>query len=64
MVSSHAIGLPQAYAGQAVEQIPNRLVVLCVEVVDTDYGVGLTPSVAAAMPVPVEAIIAELVRPQ
>jgi|SRR6478752_3376870 hydrogenase maturation protease len=61
VVSSHAIGLPQAYAlGQAVEQIPGRLVVLCVDVVDTDYGVGLTPAVAAAVPAAVEAIIAEL----
>ena len=61
VVSSHAIGLPQSYAlGEAVEQIPGRLVVLCVDVVDTDYGVGLTPAVAAAVPAAVEAIIAEL----
>ena len=61
VVSSHAIGLPQAYAlGQAVAQIPDRLVVLCVDVVDTDYGVGLTPAVAAAVPAAVEAILAEL----
>ena len=62
---SHAIGLPQAYAlGEAVEQIPDRLVVLCVDVVDTDYGVGLTPAVAAAVPAAVEAVLAELGGPQ
>lgn len=62
---SHAIGLPQAYAlGQAVEQLPGRLVVLCVDVTDTDYGVGLTPAVAAAVPAAVEAVLAELGGPQ
>lgn len=65
LVSSHAIGLPQAYAlGQAVAQIPDRLVVLCVDVVDTDYGVGLTPAVAAVVPAAVEVVLAELGKPQ
>jgi hydrogenase maturation protease len=39
-------------------------VVLCVDVVDTDYGVGLTPAVAAALPAAVEAVLAELGGPQ
>jgi hydrogenase maturation protease len=46
-----------------VEQTPDRLVALCVDVVDTDYGVGLTPAVAAAVPAAVDAVLAELDRP-
>ena len=45
-------------------QIPDRLVVLCVDVVDTDYGVGLTPAVAAVVPAAVEVVLAELGKPQ
>ena len=61
MVSSHAIGLPEAYAlGEALGRLPDRLVVLGVDVVDVDYGVGLTPAVAAAVPHVVEAVLAEL----
>lgn len=65
VVSSHAIGLPQAYElGEALGQIPHQLVVLCVDVADTDYGIGLTPAVAAAVPATVEAVLAELSGPQ
>ncbi|MGX9791166.1 hydrogenase maturation protease [Mycobacterium sp. MMS18-G62] len=64
-VSSHAISLPQAYElGEALKQLPHQLVVLCVDVADTDYGPGLTPAVAAAVPAAVEAVFAELLRPQ
>ena len=42
MVSSHAFGLPQAYAlGEALGRIPGRLVVLTVDIADVSYGVGL-----------------------
>jgi hydrogenase maturation protease len=65
VVSSHAIGLPEAYAlGEALGRLPDRLVVLGVEVVDVNYGVGLTPAVAAAVPAAVESVLAELIRPQ
>ena len=65
VVSSHAIGLPEAYAlGEALGRLPGRLVVLGVNVVDVSYGVGLTPAVAAAVPAAVESVFAELKRPR
>jgi hydrogenase maturation protease len=61
VVSSHAIGLPQTHAlGQALGQIPQKLVVFTVDVADAGHGVTLTPAVAAAVPTAVEAILAEL----
>jgi hydrogenase maturation protease len=61
VVSSHALGLPQTYAlGEALGQIPDRLVVFSVDVADVGQGPGLTPAVEAAVPEVVEAIIAEL----
>jgi hydrogenase maturation protease len=61
VVSSHAIGLSDTYAlGEAVKQLPDRLVVLTVDVADTDNGVGLTPAVAVAVSAVVGDILAEL----
>ena len=61
VVTSHAMGLPQAYAlGEALGQIPDRLVILSIDIADADYGVGLTPRVAATVPGVVEAVLAEL----
>jgi hydrogenase maturation protease len=61
MVSSHAFGIPQAFAlGQALGQTPDRLVVFTVGIVHTDHGPGLTPEVAAAVPAVVTAVSAEL----
>lgn len=61
VVSSHALGLPQIYAlGQAVGQIPQKLIVFTVDVDDISYGVTLTPAVAAAVPAAAAAILAEL----
>jgi hydrogenase maturation protease len=63
VVSSHALGLPQTYAlGEALRQIPDRLVVLSVDVADVGQGPGLTPAVEAAIPEVVDAILAELRR--
>jgi hydrogenase maturation protease len=63
VVSSHALGLPQTYAlGQALGRIPQKLVVFTVDVADVGHGVALTPEVAAAVPVMLEAILAELQR--
>jgi len=63
VVSSHALGLPQTYAlGQALGQIPQKLVVFTVDVADVGHGVTLTPAVAAAVPEVIEAILAELQR--
>jgi hydrogenase maturation protease len=61
VVSSHAIGVPDAYAlGEAIGQQPKRLVVLSVDVTDTDHGPGLTPEVAVAVSAVVGDILAEL----
>ena len=63
VVSSHALGLPQTYAlGEALGQIPDRLVVFSVDVADIGQGPGLTSAVEAAVPEVVDAILAELHR--
>ena len=60
-VSSHALGLPQTFAlGQAVGQIPERLVVFTVDIDDVGHGATLTPAVAAAVPVAVDAVLLAL----
>lgn len=60
VLSSHALGLPQTHAlGEALGQIPHRLVVFTVEIADAGHGVGLTPPVAAAVPEVVDAVLAE-----
>lgn len=61
VVSSHALGLAQTCAlGEALGRMPGELVVFTVDTADTGHGVGLTPAVAAAVPVVVDAILAEL----
>ena len=61
VVSSHAVGLPQTYAlGQALGRIPQKLVVLTVDIEDASHGLTLTPAVAAAVPAAVDAVLAEL----
>jgi hydrogenase maturation protease len=63
VVSSHAVGLPQTYAlGQALGRIPQKLVVLTVDIEDISHGLTLTPAVAAAVPAAVEEVLAELRR--
>lgn len=61
VVTSHTMGLSQAYAlGEALGQMPDRLVILSIDVANADHGVGLTPIVAATVPRMVEAVLAEL----
>ncbi|KUI40801.1 peptidase M52 [Mycobacterium sp. GA-1199] len=61
VVSSHAIGLPQAFTlGEALQQLPDRLVGFSVDIIDADHGVGMTSDVAAAVPSVVKAVLAEL----
>jgi hydrogenase maturation protease len=61
IVSSHALGFSQTYAlGQAVGQIPDKLVVFTVDIDDVGHGVGLTAAVANAVPAVIEAIVSEL----
>jgi hydrogenase maturation protease len=51
-LSSHAMALGQTYElGRALRRLPDRLVVFTVDAADTGHGVGLTPVVAAAVPV-------------
>jgi hydrogenase maturation protease len=65
VVSSHALGLPQTLAlGQALGRVPQKLVVLTVDIEDVSQGLTLTPAVAAAVPTAVEAVLAELAKPQ
>ena len=61
IVSSHALGIPQTYAlGQALGQIPCKLVVFTVDIDDVGHGIGLTAAVANAVPMVAEAIVSEL----
>jgi hydrogenase maturation protease len=63
VVSSHALGLAQAFAlGKALARMPEELVVFTIDVADTNHGIGLTPTVAAAVPRLVDLIVAELSR--
>lgn len=63
VVSSHALGLAQAFAlAQALARTPDELVVFTVDVADTNHGIGITPAVAAAVPRLVDLIVAELTR--
>ncbi|MEE6166018.1 MULTISPECIES: hydrogenase maturation protease [unclassified Mycolicibacterium] len=61
LVSSHMLGLAQAYSlGQALARLPSRLVVFTVDVADVGHGDTLTPVVAGAVPCVVGAVEAEL----
>lgn len=61
VVSSHAMGVPQVYAlGACLGQVPDRLVVLSIDIADAGYGIGLSPSVAAAVPRAAELALDEL----
>jgi hydrogenase maturation protease len=46
--------------GEALGQIPDRLVVFTVDVADTGHGVGLSPAIAAAVPKVLDTVLAEL----
>lgn len=61
VVSSHMLGLAQAYAlGEALGRLPRRLVVFTVDAADVGHGDTLTPAVAGAVPRVVDAVQAEL----
>lgn len=62
-MSPHSLGLGDVLAVLTVlEQAPAELVVIGVEPANLDYGVGLSPVVAARLDAVVDAIVAELVR--
>ncbi|MEV6426403.1 hydrogenase maturation protease [Nocardia sp. NPDC051463] len=61
--STHSLGISDALPlGCALGKFPDKLVVLAVEAARLDYGVGLSESVAAAVPRAVEAVLTELER--
>ncbi|OBF29748.1 hydrogenase maturation protease [Mycobacterium sp. ACS4331] len=58
--SSHGVGVAAALRlGEVLRRNPSRVVLYTVDVADCGHGVGLTPEVAAAVPVVAAAIIAE-----
>ncbi|OSC24451.1 peptidase M52 [Mycobacterium vulneris] len=60
---SHSIDIGRAHAlGQALGRVPDELVMFTIEVPDTDHGIGLSPPVAAAVPMVVDMVIAEINR--
>lgn len=60
-LSSHHLDVAEALAlGQALDRVPDRLVVFTVETADVSQGAGLTPAVAAAVPEVVEAAVTEI----
>lgn len=62
-VSSHAWGLAQTCAlGAALGRLPGELILYTVDAADTGDGPGLSSAVAAAVPVVVTAVLAELRR--
>jgi hydrogenase maturation protease len=61
--SSHGLGVPDAIRlGRALERLPRQVVILAVERGDTGPGTGLSDAVAAAVPLAVAAVMAELKR--
>lgn len=63
VASSHGFGIPEAVElAEALDRLPERLVIFAVEVTDVDFGPGLSPAVAAAVPDVVDAILTEVRR--
>ncbi|WP_081830458.1 hydrogenase maturation protease [Rhodococcus sp. UNC363MFTsu5.1] len=61
--SSHGLGITEALAlAAALGREPLRLVIYAVEAGDTDIGVGLSPELAAAVPVVTAMVAAEIAR--
>jgi hydrogenase maturation protease len=59
--SSHGFGLDDAIAlALALDRMPGRLIVHAIEAADLTQGTGLTPAVAAAVPVVVAAILEDI----
>lgn len=58
--STHALGIAEAVElARALGRLPERLLMLAIEGADFTAGGGLTPAVAAAVDVAVEAVVAE-----
>ncbi len=62
-VSSHGVDIATVFGlGEALDRIPADVVLFAIEVVETGYGVGLSPRVAAAIPHAVAAVKSEISR--
>jgi hydrogenase maturation protease len=60
-VSSHDLGLGDAVRlAVQLDRMPDRMIVYGVEAADTDFGVGLSDPVRAALPGIVEAVVRDL----
>ena len=62
-VSSHSVDIATVLAlGEALDRMPADVVLFAIEVSETGYGVGLSPTVAAAIPHAVAAVMSEISR--
>jgi hydrogenase maturation protease len=62
---SHSLGIPDALRlAQAVDRLPQQLVVYAVEAADVGFGTELSAPVAAALPRLVDAVVGELTSSQ
>ena len=60
---THGFGVPEAMElGRVLDLRPQQLIVYAVDVADVSIGLGLSASVAAAVPVLVDAVLHELGR--
>lgn len=63
--SSHALGPGDAYElGRALGRLPERLVLIGIEVADVQTGLGFSPDVSAAIDDAVEYVLALVARPR
>ncbi|TDO58745.1 hydrogenase maturation protease [Kribbella sp. VKM Ac-2571] len=61
---SHSLGIPDALRlGQALDRLPQRLVVYAVEAADVGFGAELSAPVGAALSRLVDAVLSELTSP-
>nr|WP_279164135.1 hydrogenase maturation protease [Rhodococcus erythropolis] len=61
LTSSHGLGIMEALAlAAALGREPHRVAIYTIEAHDTDYGIGLSPSVAASVPAVLSLIAAEI----
>ena len=60
---SHSLGIPDALRlAQALDRLPQRLIVYAVEAADVSFGTEFSAPVAAALPRLVDAVLTELGR--
>jgi hydrogenase maturation protease len=58
--STHGLGVADAVVlAEAIDRVPQRLVVFAVEVADVGFGAGLSPAVAGCLPSLSQAVLSE-----